>query len=125
MQGMGSDPEEFDVVSILARLHEGKEINVNEMHDVEFNEQGEHSDDDIYAHVEMPLVIYTPPQLAIEKTSSPKYFLMVKLVLRYSMKCCISKKKMNFKEKTFPIGILPQYREQNIVGLSKCKFKTY
>ena len=49
MQGMGSDPEEFDVVSILAGLHEGREINVNDMHDVEFNEQEEHSDDYIYA----------------------------------------------------------------------------
>ena len=38
MQGMGSDPKEFDAISILARLHEGREINVNEMHDVEFNE---------------------------------------------------------------------------------------
>ena len=38
MQGMGSDPEEFDVVLIPAGLHEGREINVNEMHDVEFNE---------------------------------------------------------------------------------------
>ena len=49
MEGLGSDPEEFDVVAILDRLHEGKQINVNEMHDVEFNEQEEHSDDDIYA----------------------------------------------------------------------------
>ena len=38
MEGMGSDPKEFDVVSILTGLHEGGEINVNEMHDVEFNE---------------------------------------------------------------------------------------
>jgi len=35
---MGSGPEQFDVVSIVAGLHEGREINVNEMHDVEFNE---------------------------------------------------------------------------------------
>ena len=49
MEGMGSDPEEFDVVSILVGLHEGREINVIKMHDVEFNEQEEHSDDDIYA----------------------------------------------------------------------------
>ena len=108
MEGMGSDPEEFDVVSILARLHEGREINVNEMHDVEFNEHEEHSDDNIYAHTEMPLVIYTPPQLGVEKTSSPNFFFMVKLFLTYcSMKCCISKKKLNFIEKAFPIGILP------------------
>ena len=38
MEGMGSDPKEFDDVSIMAGLHEGREINVNEMHDVEFNE---------------------------------------------------------------------------------------
>ena len=44
------------------------------MHDVEFNEQEEHSDDDIYAPATMPLVIYKPPQLGVEKTSSPKYF---------------------------------------------------
>ena len=74
MEGLGSDLEEFDVVSILAGLLEGREINVNKMHDVEFNEQEEHSDDDIYARAEMPLVIYTPPQLGVEKTSSPKYF---------------------------------------------------
>ena len=61
MEGLGSDPEEFDVVPLLAGLHEGREINVNEMHDVEFNEQEEHSDDDIYAREKMPLVIYTPP----------------------------------------------------------------
>ena len=73
MEGMGSDPEEFDTVSIMARLHEGGEINVNEVHDVEFNEQEDHSDDDIYARAEIPLVIYTPPQLGVEKTSSPKY----------------------------------------------------
>ena len=73
------------------------------MHDVEFNEQQDHSDDDIYAPAEIPLVIYTPPKLGVEKTSSPKYFLMVKKILSYSMKCCISKKKMNF-------GILSQYR---------------
>ena len=65
MEGMGSDPEEFDAISILAELHEGKEINVNEMHDVEFNEQEEHSDDDIYARAKMPLVIYTPPQFGV------------------------------------------------------------
>ena len=74
MEGMGSDPKEFDVVSILAELHKGREINVNEMHDVEFNEQEEYSDDDIYARAEMPLIIYTPPQLGVEKTSSPKSF---------------------------------------------------
>ena len=39
MEGMGSDPglgnpEESDAISILARLHEGKEMNVNEMHDI-------------------------------------------------------------------------------------------
>ena len=67
MQGMGSDIEEFDVVSILAGLHEGREMNVNEMHDVQFNEQEEHSDDDIYAPAEMPLVIYKPPRLGVEK----------------------------------------------------------
>ena len=61
MEGLGSELEEFDVVRILARLHEGREINVNEMHDVDFNEQEEHSDRDIYAPTEMPLVIYTPP----------------------------------------------------------------
>ena len=38
MQGMGSDPEEFEAVSILVELHEGREIHVNKMHDVEFNE---------------------------------------------------------------------------------------
>ena len=43
MEGMGSDLEEFDVVSILAGLHEGREINVNKMHGVEFNENEEHS----------------------------------------------------------------------------------
>jgi len=31
------------------------------MHDVEFNQQEEHSDDDIYAPAEMALVIYKPP----------------------------------------------------------------
>ena len=111
MEGLGSDPEEIDAISILAGLHEGRDINVNEMHDVEFNEQEEHSDDDIYARAEKPLVIYTPPQFGVEKTSSPKYFFMVKLFLSYcSIKCCISKKKLNFIEKKFPIGILPQYR---------------
>ena len=74
MEGLGSDLEKFDVVSIVAGLHEGGEINVNKVHDVEFNEQEEHSDDDIYARVEMPLVIYTPPQLGVDKTSSPQYF---------------------------------------------------
>ena len=44
------------------------------MHDVEFNEQEEHSDDDIYALAEMSLVIYTPPRLGVERNSSPKYF---------------------------------------------------
>ena len=53
---MGSDPEEFDAVSLLVGLHEGREINVNEMHDVEFNEQEEHSDNDIYAREEMHLL---------------------------------------------------------------------
>ena len=52
------------------------------MHDVEFNEQEEHSDDDIYALVEMPLVIYTPPQIGVEKTSSPKYFFDGKIVFK-------------------------------------------
>ena len=80
MEGLGSDPEEYDAVSILDGLHEGREINVNEMHDVEFNEQEEHSDDDIYAPAEMPLVVYTPPQLGVEKTSSPKYFFDSKIV---------------------------------------------
>ena len=70
------------------------------MHDVEFNEHEEHSDDDIYAHAEMPLVIYTPPQLGVEKTSSPKYVFMVNLFLSYCLiKYCISKKKLNFMEK--------------------------
>ena len=93
MEGMGSDPEEFDVVSILAGLHEGREINVNEMHDVEFNEQEEHSDDDIYACIEMPLVIYTPPQFGVEKTSSPKYFFDGKIVLKL-----LFDKMLQFKE---------------------------
>ena len=44
------------------------------MHDVDFNEQEENSDDDIYARAEMPLVIYTPPQFGVEKTSYPKSF---------------------------------------------------
>ena len=35
--------------------------NVSEMHDVEFNEHEKNNDDDIYARVEIPLVIYTPP----------------------------------------------------------------
>ena len=94
MEGMGSDPEEFDVVSILAGLHEGREINVNEMHDVEFNEQDEHSDDDIYARTEIPLVIYTPPQFGVEKTFSPKYFFDGKIFLSCCLiKCCISREK--------------------------------
>ena len=95
MEGMGSDPQEFYVVSILAGLHEGREINVNEMHDVEFNEQEEHSDDDIYAPAEMPLVIYTPPQLRVEKTSSPKYFFDGKIVFKL-----LFDKMLHFKEET-------------------------
>ena len=79
---MRSDPEEFDAISILAGLHEGREINVSEMHDVEFNEQEEHSDDDIYAPAEIPLVIYTPPQLGVEKASSPKSFFDGKTVFK-------------------------------------------
>ena len=93
MQGMWSNPKEFEVVSILAELHEGREINVNQMHDVEFNEQEEHSDDDIYAHAEMSLVIYTPPQLGLEKTSSPKYFFDGKTVFKI-----LFDKMMHFKE---------------------------
>ena len=102
MECMGSDPEEFDDVSIMAGLHEGREINVNEMQDVEFNEHEEHSDDDIYARAEIPLVIYTPPQLGAKKTSSPKSFFDGKTILSYcSIKCCISKKKLNFIKKLF------------------------
>ena len=93
MEGLGSDPEEFDAVLILAGLHEGREINVNEMHDVEFNEQEEHSDDNIYARAKIPLVIYTPPQFGVEKTSSPKYFFDGKTVFKL-----LFDKKLHFKE---------------------------
>ena len=93
MEGLGSDPKEFYVVSILAGLHEGKEINVSKMHDVDFNEQEEHSDDDIYARAEMPLVIYTPPQLGVEKNSSPKYFFDGKIVFKL-----LFDKMLHFKE---------------------------
>ena len=65
------NPKEFDDVSIMVGLHEGNEMNVNQMHGVEFNKQEEQSDDDIYSPAEMPLVIYPPPQLRVEKTSSP------------------------------------------------------
>ena len=93
MEGLGSDPKEFYALSILAGLHGGREINVNEMHDVEFNEQEEHSDDDIYARVEMPLGIYTPPQLGVEKTSSPKSVFDGKLVFKL-----LFDKMLHFKE---------------------------
>ena len=81
------------------------------MHDVEFNEQEEHSDDDIYAHAEMPLVIYTPPHVGVEKTSSPTSFFDGKTVFKL-----LFDKMLHFKEEAefhrknkFPIGILPQY----------------
>ena len=120
MEGMGSDPEEFDAVSILAGLLEGREINVKEMHDVEFNEQEEYSDDDIYAHAEIPLVIYTPPQLGVEKTSSPKSFFDGKTVFKLLFdKMLHFKEEVEFHRIFFPIGILLQYRTQNSVGLSK------
>ena len=93
MEGMGSDPEEFDVVSILVELHEGRGINVNEIHDVEFNEQQEHSDDDIYARAKMPPIIYTPPQLGVEKTSFLKYFFDGKIVFKLLLD-----KMLHFKE---------------------------
>ena len=73
MEDMGSDLglenlKEFDGVSVLVELHEGSEINVKKLQDVEFNEHEEHIDDDIFSPIEMPLVIYTHPQLGIEKT---------------------------------------------------------
>lgn len=110
MQGMGSDTEEFDVVSILVGIHEGREMNVNEMHDVRFNEHEEHSDDVIYAPAEMPLVIYKPPQLGVEKTSSPNYFFDGKIVFKLFDELLHFKEKTEFQRKTFPIGILLQYR---------------
>ena len=63
------------------------------MHDVDFNEQEEHSDDDIYARAEMPLVIYTPPQFWVEKTSSPKSFFDGKTVFKL-----LFDKMLHFKE---------------------------
>ena len=63
------------------------------MHDVEFNEQEEHSDDDIYACAEMPLVIYTPPQLGVEKISSPKNFSDGKTIFKLLLD-----KMLHFKE---------------------------
>ena len=108
MEGMGSDSEEFDAVSILAILQEGNEINVNEMHDVEFNEQEEHSDYDIYAHVEIPLVIYTPAQFGVEKTSSPKSFFDGKTIFKLLFdKMLHFKEEAEFHRKKIPIGILP------------------
>ena len=98
---MGSDFEEFEAVSILSGLHEGREINVNEMHDVEFNEHEEHSDDDIYAPAEMPLVIYTPPQLGVEKTSSPKYFFDGKIGFKPFDEMSHFKEKAKFQRKVF------------------------
>ena len=56
-------------------------------------------------------LLYIHPQFEVEKTSSPESFFMVKLFLSYcSIKCFISKKKLNFIEFFFPIGILLQYR---------------
>ena len=95
MQGMGSDPEEFEGVSILVGLHERREINVNEMHDIEFNEHEEHSDEEQKCHL---LYIHLH-SWELRKLLLQNIFLMVKLVLSHSMKCCISKKKLNFKEK--------------------------
>ena len=119
MEGLGSDPEEFDVVSILARLHEGREINVNEMHDVEFNEQEEHSDDDIYAPVEMPLIIYTLPQLGVEKNSSPKYFFDGKIVFKL-----LFDKMLHFKEKDEFQRIFFSYRYLTAVqSVELCRIK--
>ena len=72
------------------------------MHDVEFNEEEEHSDDDIYAHAEMPLVIYTPPQCGVEKTSSQKYFFDGKNVFKLLFdKMLHFKEKLDFIEKNF------------------------
>ncbi len=71
------------------------------MHDVEFNEQEEHSDDDIYTPVEIPLVIYTPPQLGVEKTSSQEYFFDSKFVFKLFDEMLHFKEKAKFQRNFF------------------------
>ena len=59
----------------------------------------------------MPLVIYTPPQFKVEKNSSPKYVFDGKIVFKLLFdKMFHFKEEAEFHRKTFPIGILPQYR---------------
>ena len=123
MQGIGSDPEELDAVSILAGLHEGKEMNVNEMHDVEFNEQEEHSDDDIYGPAEMPLVIYTPPQLGVEKTSSSKYFFDGKIVFKLFDEMLHFKEQAEFQRKNFSYWYLTAVQSQELCRIKQMQIK--